>query len=253
MRTNPVRRALKAGHTVVGSEISRIRSPEVARLYALAGFDFVFIDMEHSSFGLETVADMITAARAAGIVPIVRIPQAEYPFACRVLDQGCRESSFPASIRRSRSAISSRGCVIRPTAFAGLPRPRPRPISRPSRRKTFIESNNRETLCIIQIERREALDYLDEMLSFPGVDVACLGYMDFSVDLGIPGQTRASADGVDHRTDHRRLATVTVLPPASSGRRWSRLSIGCKRGYASFPIRRNRSCCRKPPRRRCAA
>jgi len=54
--------------------------------------------------------------------------------------------------------------------------------------ETFIEANNRETLCVIQIERREALDYLDEMLSFPGVDVACLGYMDLSVDLGIPGQ-----------------------------------------------------------------
>ena len=63
MRPNPVRRALKAGHTVIGSEISRIRSPDVARLYALAGFDFVFIDMEHSAFTLETVADMIGTAR----------------------------------------------------------------------------------------------------------------------------------------------------------------------------------------------
>jgi 2-keto-3-deoxy-L-rhamnonate aldolase RhmA len=54
--------------------------------------------------------------------------------------------------------------------------------------EAFIEANNRETLCVIQIERREALDYLDEMLSFPGVDVACLGYMDLSTDLGIPGQ-----------------------------------------------------------------
>ena len=52
----------------------------------------------------------------------------------------------------------------------------------------FIESNNRETLCVIQIERREALENLDEMLSFPGVDVACLGYMDLSVDMGIPGE-----------------------------------------------------------------
>ena len=41
---------------------------------------------------------------------------------------------------------------------------------------------------MIQIERREAVANLEEMLSIDGVDVACLGYMDLTVDLGIPGQ-----------------------------------------------------------------
>ena len=95
MRINPVKRALKAGQTVFGSELSRLRSPEVAQLYALAGFDFVFIDMEHSAFSLETVADMIAAARSAEIVPIVRVPQAEYAFVCRVLDQGAQGLIIP--------------------------------------------------------------------------------------------------------------------------------------------------------------
>jgi 2-dehydro-3-deoxyglucarate aldolase/4-hydroxy-2-oxoheptanedioate aldolase len=52
----------------------------------------------------------------------------------------------------------------------------------------FIEAGNRETLCVIQIERREAVENLDEMLSVPGVDVACLGCLDLSIDLGVPGQ-----------------------------------------------------------------
>jgi 2-dehydro-3-deoxyglucarate aldolase/4-hydroxy-2-oxoheptanedioate aldolase len=52
----------------------------------------------------------------------------------------------------------------------------------------LIEANNRETLCVIQIERRQALDNLDEMLAVPGVDVACMGCMDLSIDLGVPGQ-----------------------------------------------------------------
>jgi len=188
MRTNPVRRALKAGHTVVGSEISRFRSPEVARLYALAGFDFAFIDVEHSAFGLETVADMITAARSAGIVPIVRIPQAEYAFACRVLDQGAQgiivpRVNTPEQVGDIVSWMRYPPHGIR--GFAATPSQTDFATVAP---EAFIEANNRETLCIIQIERREALDYLDEMLSFPGVDVACLGYMDLSVDLGIPGQ-----------------------------------------------------------------
>ena len=95
MRTNPVKRALATGKAVFGSEISRLRSPEIARLYAAAGFDFVFIDMEHSAFGLETVSDIIAMARIAGIVPIVRVPQAEYAFVARVLDQGAQGIIVP--------------------------------------------------------------------------------------------------------------------------------------------------------------
>ena len=51
----------------------------------------------------------------------------------------------------------------------------------------FVAHNNRETLLVIQIERREAIANLPEMLSIDGVDVACLGFMDLTVDLGIPG------------------------------------------------------------------
>jgi len=188
MRTNPVRRALKAGQTVIGSEISRLRSPEVARLYAQAGFDFTFIDMEHSAFGLETVADMITAARAAGIVPIVRIPQAEYPFACRVLDQGAQGIIVPRVNKPEEVGDIVSWMRYPPHGIRGYAATSAQTDFKHVSPEAFIESNNRETLCIIQIERREALDHLDEMLSFPGVDVACLGYMDLSVDLGIPGQ-----------------------------------------------------------------
>lgn len=188
MRNNPVKLALEAGQTVLGSELSRLRSPEIAKLYALAGFDFVFIDMEHSAFNLETVADMIASARAAGIVPIVRVPEAEYAYVCRALDQGAQgiivpRVSTPQQVRDILSwmhypphGLRGFASTVAQTDFRSVPV------------ETFIETNNRETLCIIQIERKEALENLDEMLSFPGVDVACLGYMDLSVDMGIPGQ-----------------------------------------------------------------
>jgi 2-keto-3-deoxy-L-rhamnonate aldolase RhmA len=52
----------------------------------------------------------------------------------------------------------------------------------------FIEHQNNETLLVVQIERKRALDNLDEMLSIEGLDVAALGWMDLSTDLGIPGE-----------------------------------------------------------------
>ncbi len=188
MRPNPVKHALKAGETVFGSEISRLRSPEIAKLYALAGFDFAFIDMEHSAFSLLTVADMVASSRSAGIVPIVRVPQGEYAYVSRVLDQGAQgvivpRVNTPTEVSEIVSWMRYPPEGIR--GFAATPGQTDYEIIPPGE---FIKATNRETLCVIQIERREALDNLDEMLSYPGIDVACLGYMDLSIDLGLPGQ-----------------------------------------------------------------
>jgi 2-keto-3-deoxy-L-rhamnonate aldolase RhmA len=188
MRANPLKQALKAGETVFGSQISLFRSPEVARIYAMAGFDFVFIDMEHSPFALETVSDMIAAARSANIVPVVRVPQGEYPFVCRVLDQGAQGVIVPRV--NSPKEVSEIVSWMRypPEGIRGFAATTAQTDHEEVATRDFIDANNHETLCVIQIERREALDDLDEMLSFPSVDVACLGYMDLSIDLGFPGQ-----------------------------------------------------------------
>jgi uncharacterized oxidoreductase len=188
MRPNPIKRALQAGQTVVGSEISRLRSAEIPRLYAAAELDFVFIDMEHSSFSLETVSDMVQAARGANIVPLVRVPQAEYAHVSRVLDVGAQGIIVPR-VNRARQVRQVLSWMYYPPrgrrGFACRPEQTDDHLIEPD---AFMEAIHRNTLCVIQIERQEALDNLDEMLAIPGVDVACLGYMDLSVDLGIAAQ-----------------------------------------------------------------
>ena len=62
MRINLTRERLAKGDSVFGSMLQAYRSPEVARTFAAAGFDYVFIDMEHSAYDLETVQDMIHAS-----------------------------------------------------------------------------------------------------------------------------------------------------------------------------------------------
>ena len=79
VRPNHVKRSLKEGKLVVGTMIAEFRSPGLAQMMANAGFDFMSIDMEHSRFSLETVAELVLAARGAGISSIVRVPQKGIP------------------------------------------------------------------------------------------------------------------------------------------------------------------------------
>ncbi|MCY2962188.1 MAG: aldolase/citrate lyase family protein [Planctomycetota bacterium] len=188
MRTNRVKAALKAGQVVLGSEVSGLHSAEVPRLFAEAGLDFAFIDMEHSSMGLETVAELVHSARQAGITPIVRVPQAEYPWVARVLDNGALGIIVPRVNTEEEARQIVSWTRYPPRGIRGFACTRAQSEGEPISPRDYIEWVDAETLVVIQIERREAMENLEAMLSVPGVDVACMGLMDLSTDLGIPGE-----------------------------------------------------------------
>lgn len=187
---NRVKEALKAGKVVFGPMVSEIRSPGISVLLARAGFDLFFIDMEHSCFTTETVSDMILSARAAGISPIVRPPSrtsAESLF--RPLDSGADGLLIPQIRTREDVENVVRWCRYAPLGERGMAL---------SRQHTFFEAGdvretmrrlNEEILLILQIEHRDALETLPELLSVPGIDAAFIGPADLSVSLGKPGQT----------------------------------------------------------------
>ena len=86
---NTMKQALKQGKVVFGPMISEIRSPGLAVMFAKAGFDFFFLDLEHSCFDLQTVSDYVMASRAAGIPMIVRPPtRKQHEALSRPLDIG---------------------------------------------------------------------------------------------------------------------------------------------------------------------
>jgi 2-keto-3-deoxy-L-rhamnonate aldolase RhmA len=188
MRENKVKSALKRGETVFGTMVQEMRSPGIAQILALAGFDFFFIDMEHSPYNLETVADIIRVARLSDIAPFIRVPDLEYFLLSRPLDAGAMglmtpRVDTPDQVRKVVSfmkypPMGERGCAVQRAHSDYLSVPT----------KEFIEAMNRETLVIIQIESKEAIDHIEEMVSVPGVDVALIGPNDLSISLGIPGE-----------------------------------------------------------------
>ena len=204
MKFNPVKKTLQSGGCVIGSEVSRLRSTDIPRIYANAGFDFVFIDMEHTSFSPETVADLIQTARSNDIVPLVRVPEAEYAYVSRVLDAGAQGIIVP----RVNDATTVERIVswtrYPPHGIRGFACNTAQTDGHPVDASEFVEAADQSLLVVIQIERRQAVENLREMLSIDGVDVACLGLMDLTVDLGVPGQ-------IDHPSTQKAVEQVLTV------------------------------------------
>src|SRR5262245_16625119 len=85
---NPVRTDLAAGKISLGIGVRGMRTVEVARIMKSAGYDWLFIDLEHGPTSVETAFTISVAALDAGIAPMVRVPTGELVLAARCLDGG---------------------------------------------------------------------------------------------------------------------------------------------------------------------
>ena len=187
MYTNLTRERLEKGETVFGCGLQVYRSAEVPRAFAAAGFDYVFIDMEHSSFNLETVQEMITACNQTGITPIVRVAELHYSLVARLLDSGAQGIIFPRVEDPKLLAEAMTWLRFPPLGKRGYGVNSAMVNYEARSFADIIEHQNRNTVSVVQFETRTAIDRADELLSVPGVDIAMVGPADLSISLGVPG------------------------------------------------------------------
>ena len=188
MRVNRLRATLKSGAIALGTLMWETQGRGVPHTLAAAGMDFVMICMEHSAYNLETVVNLVAHAHAAGITPIVRIPDLQYQYVTRLLDSGCQSLIVPhvrsgAEVRRFIEYAKyypegRRGMAIYLGASTGYEDVEP---------QAATAHANANTLLAVLIETREAAEDLENIL-IPGVDLALVGHQDLAQSLGIPGQ-----------------------------------------------------------------
>ncbi|MDM8520725.1 aldolase/citrate lyase family protein [Anaerolineales bacterium HSG6] len=185
---NRLKRAIHAGQHVVGTMLAEIRQPSVMQLLANAEFDFVIIDNEHGGFNVETLADLSRAAQYVGLTPIVRVPDLSYAHIAQTLDVGAQGIMIP----RITSAQQVRDVVdmmkYPPMGIRGNASSRGYTNFKSGPVEDIMLTANEETILIVQIETREALDELEEIVNTPGVYAILVGPNDLSISLGIPGQ-----------------------------------------------------------------
>ncbi len=193
MKPNALREQLRAGKPVYGTMIQDVRTPAIGQIMALAGCDFLFFDMEHGPFNLETIADMVRGTRLAGVTPLVRVPDDEYHLICRPLDAGAQGIMVPrvetkAQVERIIECamfppLGQRGCSVAKghNDFAG------------QKIWEFTQQANWENLIILQIERQRAVENIEELLSVPGVGGVIIGPNDMALSLGVQGDDLLAA------------------------------------------------------------
>ena len=185
---NKTKRMIREGKTVIGTMITEYGNPEMARMMAAAGFDFIFVDTEHGNFTLETVSNIIRAGKAAGLTCLVRVTDAEYSLIARTLDAGAQGLMIPRVETRETVEKVVRAAKYPPWGERGYA---PRSIVTDFETiqvKELVAEQNEDTMIILQIEKKDAIERIDELISVKGVDAALIGPNDLSISLGVPGE-----------------------------------------------------------------
>jgi 4-hydroxy-2-oxoheptanedioate aldolase len=173
------------GDTLTGM-IDFIGAPMVIEILARAGIDFVIIDMEHCPMDMDRLAHLIRAADAAGIAPLVRVPEVDAGLIKRVLNLDVAGIVIPHATRRSCEAL------VRAARYAPEGERGACPIVRatgywPDDWSAYARKANRDIMLLPLIEDAAAIDDIEANAAIPGVNGLFIGPYDLSVSVGAPG------------------------------------------------------------------
>jgi len=185
---NRIKRILKEGGVVIGTMVAHLRVPSIVPMLKAAGFDFFFIDREHGSIGVEAMADLIVAARGAGIAPIVRVPALEPQLLAHPLDLGAAGLLCPQTETREEVELIIRSTKYFPRGERGMSLRNIHTDFERGKGEEVTRRLNEETLIVLQVETAKGIDNLERLVEVEGVDAAFVGPNDLSQTLGIPGQ-----------------------------------------------------------------
>ncbi len=175
---------LKAKEVLLGTLVT-LPAPETAEIFSRAGFDWLFIDMEHAPLETREAAQLIRAA-AGRSACVLRVPLNDEIWIKRALDTGCDGIIIPQvnSKADAQKALRFSKYPPRGTRSVGITRAQ----AYGADGGEYLRRANDEVALIVQVEHRDAVANLEEILTVEGIDAALIGPYDLSSSLGLVGQ-----------------------------------------------------------------
>jgi 2-keto-3-deoxy-L-rhamnonate aldolase RhmA len=238
MNNNAMKARFAAGEPAFGLSVM-IPSSQIVESAAGMGFDWVLIDCEHGTVGLESMELMIMAAEAAGVTPIVRPRTHSASDILQAMDRGASGVQVP----HINTAAEARAAVA---AVKFYPQGQ-RSLAAGTRASGygfrgsmggFVEEANRQTLVCIQIEDEAALANVDEILRVEGIDVFFIGPSDLSQSMGHPGNPKEPrvARAIEETLAKIVAAGKTPGMPATGDAVQGVLAKGVRYIYTHLPV-----------------
>jgi 4-hydroxy-2-oxoheptanedioate aldolase len=185
---NSARERLHQGGLALGFGVRVARSVEIARAVRATGFDWLFIDLEHSAMSIETAAALAIAGLDAGIAPLVRIPKGEYSLATRLLDNGALGIVAPHMETADEARAAVAALRYPPLGHRAVYSSQPHFDYGKVAAAELMAVLNGATLLVAMMETARGIANADAIAAVEGIDVLLVGTNDLSVDLGIAGE-----------------------------------------------------------------
>ncbi|RQR32198.1 MULTISPECIES: HpcH/HpaI aldolase/citrate lyase family protein [unclassified Burkholderia] len=185
---NRVKNKLAKDEVVLSMTARLVRTAEIAVIAKTAGFDSIYIDLEHSSFSVETTSQICMAALGQGITPFVRVPAGAPDDITRVLDGGALGVIAPHVQSADEAAAVVQAAKYPPTGTRSFTGGLPHVGFRSMPTDQLFAAMNDATMVVVMIETGQALDQVDAIAAVEGVDMLFVGTNDLCASLGITGQ-----------------------------------------------------------------
>lgn len=183
---------------------AQMNSPEFCEIAARSGLDFVIVDMEHGSFGIDSAVNMIRAVEAGGAAALVRVPDHSRTNILKVLDAGAAGVLVPNVGTREQARAVVEAARFAPHGSRGAC-----PCTRGTGHgvydwKPFLEWSERNVIVAALIETPDGIRNFEEIVDVPGLDMVAMGPFDLSQAMGYAGDHK-------HPDVRRKLEELTAV------------------------------------------
>ena len=175
---------MRRGEPSIGSWMS-MAHPSIAEILAMAGYDWIVIETEHTAIDVSEVLRLIIAIEQRGSVALVRLAWNDPIQAKAVLDSGAAGVLVPMVNTKADAELAVSMTKYPPLGSRGVGLARAQGYG--INFNTYVTNANADTLLLVQIEHREAVENIEQILSVTGIDGVFIGPYDLSLSLGIPG------------------------------------------------------------------
>lgn len=179
-------KTLLAGKSITIGSWLTLADPDVCEMMCKAGFDWLTIDMEHSSIGLREMSRLIQIIDLSGLPALVRVANNDLTMIKQAMDCGATGIIVPMvnSADQARSAVAA--AKYPPVGHRGVGLYRAQKYG--CNFGEYQKNAEENSVVIVQIEHKNAIECLDEIMAVDGVDGYIIGPYDLSGSYGKPGE-----------------------------------------------------------------